>query len=56
MNNFLLRLESIPVFLINQMDYTGRNIVSQMHGKKLIILWELKKVLPYIMIISMFIS
>ena len=46
----------MPVFLINQMEDTRRNIVPQMHGKKLIIHWEWKKLLPYVVIISMFIS
>ena len=37
MNSFPLRLESILVFLINQMQDTRRKIGSKMHGKKLII-------------------
>ena len=40
-----LRLESILVFLIYQMQDTRRKIGTKMHGKKLMINWELKKVL-----------
>ena len=43
---------SILVFLINQMQDTRRKIGSKMHGKKLITHWELKKGLPYFIIIS----
>ena len=49
MNNFLLRLESILVFLIYQMQDTTRKIRSKMHGTKLMINWGLKKVWPYAM-------
>ena len=49
MNSFPLRLESILVFLIYQMEDTTRKIGRKMHGKKLMINWELKKVLPYAM-------
>ena len=37
MNSFPLRLESILVFLINQMQDTRRKIEPKTHGKKLII-------------------
>ena len=50
MNSFPLRLESILVFLIYQMQDTSRKIGSKVHGKKLMINWELKKVLPYVML------
>ena len=58
MNNFPLILESILVFLTYQMQDTRRKIGSKMHGQKLMINWELKKVialcnemiLPYFML------
>ena len=56
MNSFPLRLESILVFLKNRMQDIRSKIGSKIHGKKLIIHWELKKVLPYVVIISIFIS
>ena len=49
MNSVPLRLESILVFLICLMQDTRRKIGSKMHGKKLMINWELKKVLSYAM-------
>ena len=48
-NSFPLRLESILAFLIYQMQDTRRKIGSKMYRKKLMINWELKKVLSYAM-------
>ena len=52
MNSFTLRLESILYFLYIYIKKKSilvllRKIGSKMHEKKLIIHWELKKVLPY---------
>ena len=47
MNSFPLRLECVLVFLIYQMQDTRRKIGSKLHGKKLMINREFKKVLPY---------
>ena len=47
MNSFPLRLESILIFLIYQMQDAISKSGWKMHGKKLMVNCKLKKVLPY---------